>query len=477
MRRITRRYSEMLFSSIMFIFYFLPITLGVYYLIPKSHLMARNAWLLVASLVFYSWGEPVYLFLMIFSAAFNYYMAGEIDREKTEGGSGKKNLVFALVINLMILGFFKYFGFLMDTINAVTGLSIGYTALPLPVGISFYTFQALSYIFDVYRDKVKVQKNPMMVALYLALFPQLIAGPIVNYKDIEEQLTERSFSFDSFGSGAIRFCIGMGKKVILANNLGALNAYVAAIAPDELTVLTAWIGIICYTLQIYFDFSGYSDMAIGLGRMFGFRFKENFNYPYTAVSITDFWRRWHISLSSWFRDYVYIPLGGNRVPVRRHIMNLLIVWSLTGLWHGASWNFVLWGVYFGVILIIEKYLIGGYIEKLPSWAQHLYTMLIVTISWVFFSITDIGEAVRYLGIMFGIGSSGFMDSSTLYLLRTGLVLIVMGVLGSTKRPVKEHERISKGFRWHETAWALLVLLISVSYLVYGSYNPFLYFRF
>lgn len=467
----------MLFSSIIFLFYFLPITLGVYYLIPKSFLMARNAWLLIASLVFYSWGEPVYLFLMIFSAAFNYYMAGEIDREKREGGTGRRNLIFTLVVNLMILGFFKYFGFLMDTVNAVTGLSISYTALPLPVGISFYTFQGLSYIFDVYRGKVAVQKNPMMVALYLALFPQLIAGPIVNYKDIELQLTDRSFSFEQFGSGASRFCIGMGKKVILANNLGALYAYVGSLPDENMTVLTAWIGIICYTLQIYFDFSGYSDMAIGLGGMLGFRFKENFNYPYTAVSITDFWRRWHISLSSWFRDYVYIPLGGNRVPVRRHILNLLIVWSLTGLWHGASWNFVLWGSYFGVMLIIEKYLIGDKLAKLPLWARHLYTMLIVIISWVFFSITDIGEAISYLGIMFGIGSAGFADSATLYLLRSGFVLIAVSILGSTELTIREHRRISRGFRWNPTIWALLVLLISVSYLVFGSFNPFLYFRF
>lgn len=467
----------MLFSSIIFLFYFLPITVAIYFLIPKSRLNWRNIWLLIASLFFYGWGEPVYIILMIYSAAFNYYMAKEIDREKTEGGTGKRNMIFALVMNLLILGFFKYFGFLMDTINGITGLSLSYTALPLPIGISFYTFQGLSYIFDVYRGKVKVQKNPLSVALYLALFPQLIAGPIVNYRDIELQLDDRTCTAEKFGQGAFRFSVGMGKKVILANNLGALYDYVSSLPDSKMTVVTVWIGILAYTMQIYFDFSGYSDMAIGLGRMFGFEFLENFNYPYIAKSITDFWRRWHMSLSSWFRDYVYIPLGGNRVPVKRHILNLLIVWSLTGLWHGASWNFVAWGTYFGVLLILEKYVFGKALAKLPSWAQHVYTMLIVIVSWVFFSITDINAAFAYLGRMFGIGAAGFADKTTLFLLRSNLILLVVSVFGSTQVMKGELDRMQKNFRWFGVAYIFVVLTISVSYLIFGSYNPFLYFRF
>lgn len=467
----------MLFSSIVFMFYFLPITIGVYYLIPRSKLSWRNIWLLIASLFFYSWGEPVYVFLMIYSAAFNYYMAKEIEREKVNGGSGKKNMLFTLAMNLLILGFFKYFGFLMDTINGIFNLSISYTALPLPIGISFYTFQGLSYIFDVYRGKVKVQKNPLSVALYLALFPQLIAGPIVNYRDIELQLDNRTSNFTKFGEGAVRFSIGLGKKVILANNLGALYEYVSALSDSNLTVLTVWIGIIGYTLQIYFDFSGYSDMAIGLGRMFGFEFKENFNYPYIANSITDFWRRWHMSLSGWFRDYVYIPLGGNRVTIPRHILNLLIVWSLTGLWHGANWNFVAWGTYFGILLILEKYVWGRLLDKLPPAICHIYTMLIVIISWVFFSITDINSAFEYLGRMFGVGAAGIANSTTWYLVRSNAILIVASAIGSTMAPIREIRRLEKQYRWFDTVFMLGLIIISVSYLIYGSYNPFLYFRF
>ncbi|WP_342718846.1 MBOAT family O-acyltransferase [Hornefia porci] len=338
-----RRCSVMLFSSIVFIFCFLPILLAVYFLVPKKYLFARNIVLLLFSLVFYSWGEPVYVFLMIYSAFFNYFMAHLIAQDRRKGGSGKRDFLFALVMNLFILCFFKYFGFLMDTVNGIFHSHISYTALSLPIGISFYTFQALSYIIDVYRDKVKPQSSFLNFALYLALFPQLIAGPIVKYIDIESQLSYRETNPEKFGQGATRFMLGLGKKVLLANNLGALHQLVLNLPDSQASVLSFWIGALAYTLQIYFDFSGYSDMAIGLGRMFGFEFLENFNYPYISRSVTEFWRRWHMSLSGWFRDYLYIPLGGNRVTVPRHILNLLIVWSLTGLWHGASWNFVFWG--------------------------------------------------------------------------------------------------------------------------------------
>ncbi|MBQ0004865.1 MAG: MBOAT family protein [Clostridiales bacterium] len=467
----------MLFSSLIFLVYFLPITVIVYYSIPTKRLDLRNIWLLLASLVFYSWGEPVYVFLMIYSALFNYFMAGQIAREKEMGGSGKRNMLFTLVMNLLILGFFKYWGFLMETINAVLGLHLQYTALPLPIGISFYTFQGLSYIFDVYRGKVEVQKNPLKVALYLALFPQLIAGPIVNYKDIEKQLDERTCNMDRFGEGAVRFCIGLGKKVILANNLGALFAEICLLPDSRMSLVTAWIGILGYTFQIYFDFSGYSDMAIGLGKMFGFDFKENFNYPYISKSISDFWRRWHISLSSWFRDYVYIPLGGNRCSVPRHILNLLIVWSLTGLWHGANWNFVAWGTYFGILLILEKYLIGKYIEKLPEWAKHVYTMLIVIISWVFFSITDTAQMFHYLAMMFGLGGVSLANMTTVYYLRTSIVLLIAATAGSTPKPAEFIRKLCDSHEKLGITFIMAVFVMALAYLVFGSYNPFLYFRF
>ena len=400
----------MLFSSITFLFYFLPITLFLYYVaIPRRNLEARNIVLLIASLFFYSWGEPIYIFLMIYSAFFNYFMALQIRIEQKRGGTGKKNLIFTIIMNLFILGFFKYFGFLMDTINAITGANIHYTALSLPIGISFYTFQALSYIFDVYKKTVEPQRNLLRFSLYLSLFPQLIAGPIVRYRDVADQLENRDCDLEKFGNGAIRFIFGLGKKVILANNLGALYQTITALPDSKVSVVTYWIGIAAYTFQIYFDFSGYSDMAIGLGKMLGFDFIENFNYPYISKTITEFWRRWHMSLSSWFREYVYIPLGGNRVTVPRHILNLLIVWSLTGLWHGANWNFVLWGTYYGVVLILEKYVTGKYIAKAPDWLKHVYTMLVVMIGWVFFSITDISKALSYLGVMFGGGSHPFAE--------------------------------------------------------------------
>ena len=335
----------MLFSSITFLFYFLPVILLIYFLIPARMNTVRNLILLAASLIFYSWGEPVYVFLMIYSACFNWYMAKEIGKEQSSGRSGKASLIFTIAVNLLILSFFKYFGFVMDNFNALTGLNIHYTALALPIGISFYTFQAMSYIFDVYRGKTAPQRSLFRFALYLSFFPQLIAGPIVKYRDIAEQLTSRTSTLDDIGLGSSIFIIGLAKKVLLANNLGALHQAVLALPDSNIAALSYWIGIFAFTMQIYFDFSGYSDMAIGLGRIFGFRFNENFDHPYLSTSVTEFWRRWHISLSTWFREYLYFPLGGNRVPVGRHIFNLVIVWALTGLWHGANWTFVFWGLY------------------------------------------------------------------------------------------------------------------------------------
>lgn len=469
----------MLFSSIIFLFSFLPLTLAVYYLIPARFTSARNITLLSASLIFYSWGEPIYVFLLIYSSFLNYFMGLQIGTHKGKGLhlKAQRDLIFTIVMNLFILCFFKYFGFLMDNINALLGTEIHYSALSLPIGISFYTFQALSYIIDVYRGKVLHQYSWLDFTLYISLFPQLIAGPIVKYKDIQDQLEKRSVDLNLFGEGAARFIFGLGKKTLLANNLGALYSYILNLGTGDITVLTYWIGIIAYTLQIYFDFSGYSDMAIGLGKMFGFRFPENFNYPYISKSITEFWRRWHISLSTWFRDYLYIPLGGNRVPVYRHIVNLLIVWYLTGLWHGASWNFVIWGMYYGIVLILEKYMYGSRLEKSPILFRHIYSIVIVVIGWVFFSIENISQANRYIGVMFGAGAYGFANITTLYILRTHLILIILSCLLATPLPMSMLRKVNREHKFIGIIVLFGIFTFSIAYLVFNSYNPFLYFRF
>ncbi len=464
----------MLFSSIFFLFTFLPLVLLIYFLVPVN---AKNLVLFIASIIFYSWGEPVYVFLMLFSAVFNYCMALDINKSQVKGKSAKRTLIYTVCINLFILCFFKYYGFLMDTINGVFNLHLHYTALSLPIGISFYTFQALSYIFDVYREKVKVQKSLLKFSLYLALFPQLIAGPIVKYKDIAEQLDNRTVTFPIFGKGVKRFILGLSKKVILANNFGMLYTAITSLEDNKITILSYWIGIIAYTLQIYFDFSGYSDMAIGLGHMFGFDFMENFNYPYISKSITEFWRRWHISLSTWFKEYVYIPLGGNRVTVPHHLLNLMIVWSLTGLWHGASWNFVIWGIYYGVLLIIEKYLLGKYLKKLPPFVQHVYTLIIVMIGWVFFSSVDLSAALEYLKIMFGLGHVPFANMNTFYFIRTNILLLLLGSALSTEEPIKQFEKFYNEHQNAGIVFIMLIFILCIAYLIFSSYNPFLYFRF
>lgn len=461
----------MLFSSIYFLFYFLPITILLYRLVPEK---AKNYLLLIASLIFYSWGEPVYVFLMIISAFFNYSMAKDIVKKPS---NAKATLIFACVVNLLILGFFKYYGFLLDTISAIFHADIQYTPLPLPIGISFYTFQAMSYIIDVYRGDAKEQKNPFKFALYLSLFPQLIAGPIVKYKDVALQLENRTSDAFSMGKGAERFIIGLGKKVILANNFGAIYVSITALDSSSTSVMSHWVAILAYTLQIYFDFSGYSDMAIGLGKMFGFDFLENFNYPYISKSITEFWRRWHISLSTWFKEYLYIPLGGNKVKPSRHILNILIVWSLTGLWHGASWNFVAWGLYYGILLIIEKYLIGKYIKKLPVFVQHMYAMLIVMIGWVFFSSETLTDALHFIGNMFCIGDIRFANSQFFYILKNNFLLIAAGIIFSGPAAGTKYRKLSEKYGGIAIAVLLFILVISVSYLIFSSYNPFLYFRF
>ena len=468
----------MLFSSIVFLFTFLPAVMLLYYLLPVRF---RNVILLLASLVFYAWGEPVYLFLMLLSILFNYFSGLDIARNLQDKRAAKRSLVFNLIINLAVLGFFKYEGFVLDTLNGILPVHISYHALPLPIGISFYTFQILSYIIDVYRGNVKVQTNLPNFALYVTMFPQLIAGPIVQYADVDEQLASREISRTKFGEGSMYFIRGLAKKVLLANTSGMIFTEVSGLAKGNIAVMTAWLGAFAYMFQIYFDFSGYSDMAIGLGKMFGFEFNMNFNYPYVSKSITEFWRRWHISLSSWFRDYVYIPLGGNRVSKIKHIRNLLIVWFLTGLWHGAAWNFVAWGLYYGVILIIEKYLLSPVLDRLPDVVRHIYSIVLVVIGWVLFFSSSFGQAADYIRVMFGAGAHGFADRESMYLLTSNLILWLILIFGSTPLVHFRYEHMLRTKKWNTTIINSVVyvalFIVCIAYLVTETYNPFLYFRF
>lgn len=468
----------MLFSSIVFLFTFLPAVMILYYLLPVRF---RNVILLLASLVFYAWGEPVYLFLMLLSILFNYFSGLDIARNLQDKRAAKRSLVFNLIINLAVLGFFKYEGFVLDTLNGILPVHISYHALPLPIGISFYTFQILSYIIDVYRGNVKVQTNLPNFALYVTMFPQLIAGPIVQYADVDEQLASREVSRTKFGEGRMYFIRGLAKKVLLANTSGMIFTEVSGLAKGNIAVMTAWLGAFAYMFQIYFDFSGYSDMAIGLGKMFGFEFNMNFNYPYVAKSITEFWRRWHISLSSWFRDYVYIPLGGNRVSKIKHIRNLLIVWFLTGLWHGAAWNFVVWGLYYGVILIIEKYLLSPVLDRLPDVVRHIYSIVLVVIGWVLFFSSSFGQAADYIRVMFGAGAHGFADRESMYLFTSNLILWLILIFGSTPLVHFRYEHMLRTKKWNTTIINSVVyaalFIVCIAYLVTETYNPFLYFRF
>lgn len=468
----------MLFSSIVFLFSFLPAVMILYYLLPVRF---RNVILLLASLVFYAWGEPVYLFLMLLSILFNYFSGLDIARNLQDKRAAKRSLVFNLIINLAVLGFFKYEGFVLDTLNGILPVHISYHALPLPIGISFYTFQILSYIIDVYRGNVKVQTNLPNFALYVTMFPQLIAGPIVQYADVDEQLASREVLWTKFGEGSMYFIRGLAKKVLLANTSGMIFTEVSGLAKGNIAVVTAWLGAFAYMFQIYFDFSGYSDMAIGLGKMFGFEFNMNFNYPYVSKSITEFWRRWHISLSSWFRDYVYIPLGGNRVSKIKHIRNLLIVWFLTGLWHGAAWNFVAWGLYYGVILIIEKYLLSPVLDRLPDVVRHIYSIVLVVIGWVLFFSSSFGQAADYIRVMFGAGAHGFADRESMYLLTSNLILWLILIFGSTPLVHFRYEHMLRSKKWNTTIINSVVyaalFIVCIAYLVTETYNPFLYFRF
>lgn len=466
----------MVFSSTIFLCVYLPLVLLGYYICPKK---GRNLFLLIVSLVFYAWGEPKYVFLMIFSILVNYIFGRLMDKNRGRQKRLKLMLVLSVVIDLGLLSVFKYTDFIITNVNAIFGSSFDLLKIALPIGISFYTFQAMSYTIDVYRNDVRVQKNLIDFGMYITMFPQLIAGPIVRYADVQDQLAERSVTTADFSEGVMRFVVGLGKKVLLANQMGAVWSEIYALGGD-VSALMAWTGAIAYTFQIYFDFSGYSDMAIGLGRMFGFKFPENFRYPYQSVSITDFWRRWHITLSTWFKEYLYIPLGGNRCGLARQALNLLIVWSLTGFWHGAGWNFVMWGLYYFVILFIEKLFLLKALDKLPKLFRHVYALLLIVIGWVIFASDDVGVLLPYLGSMFGAnGAVGGMD---VYTLLTKAVLLIICCIASTELPKKLFLSATgamneKAAFTIKSVMTIALLALSMILLIGDSYNPFLYFRF
>ena len=467
----------MRFSSLPFLFGFLPITLAIYFAVP---LRWRNLALLLTSLVFYGWGEPIYISIMVLSILIDYTHGLLVEKYRSRDKLARWFVAESVLLNLGLLGFFKYWDFFAANLSLIPGVSIPTLGLPLPIGISFFTFQTMSYTIDVYRQDAPAQRNMVSFGAYVTMFPQLVAGPIVRYKDVAAELIHRTNTASAFAAGARRFTVGLGKKVLLANCIGALwDAELAAQSAGTLTAVGGWLGIAAFGFQIYFDFSGYSDMAIGLGHFFGFHFLENFNYPYESRTVTEFWRRWHISLSTWFREYVYIPLGGNRKGLARQLLNITIVWFLTGLWHGASWNFVLWGVYYAVLLILEKTFLLRWLDRAPRFVGHIYTCLCFVLGWVLFAITDFAQLGAYLSRLF---SGPLWDTTSAYLLRCDWLLLVLAVVGCTSLPKRLWEKreqtlspaLSDGLR---TVWTVIVLLVSIAFLVGDSYNPFLYFRF
>lgn len=459
----------MLFSSITFIYYFLPILLLVYFMVPKKY---KNLVLLIFSLIFYFLGEPKYIVVLILSCLLNYYFGKKVSSDKNK----KLWLVISIIYNVGQLLVFKYTDFFIENINNIFNSSINYLYIVMPIGISFFTFQAMGYVFDIYMGKHKSSKSLLNFMTYISLFPQLVAGPIVRYSDIEKELVKRESNFDKFSEGITRFVIGLSKKVLLANVLGEFAGDLI-----KVDLLSSWLKPILFTLQIYFDFSGYSDMAIGLGLIFGFRFLENFNYPLIASSITDFWRRWHMSLSSWFRDYVYIPLGGNRKGLLKQIRNIFVVWFLTGFWHGASWNFIIWGLYFGVLLVIEKMFLKKFIDKTKVF-KYIYTSIIVVISFLIFSTDNVKDIFSSLGNMFMINDIPLTSCSTIYYLKNNLVLLIISIIGATplmKYLVKKIRlsKFKKAVECLEVVVVLGLLILTTAFLVDASFNPFLYFRF
>ncbi len=468
----------MVFSSVLFLFYFLPAALLLYFITPRKY---RNFVLLLVSLFFYSWGEPKYILIMLFSSVLDYTCGQKIYRNQIKNNNKRAKLwlLVSIIVNLSMLGFFKYSNFFLENMNNVFNLSVPLLNITLPIGISFYTFQTMSYTIDVYRKETDVQNSLIAFATYVTLFPQLIAGPIVRYKTVAKEIDGRIETWSLFNEGVKRFIIGLGKKALLANSIGLLWENISILDLSTLPILTAWLGIIAFGFQIYFDFSGYSDMAIGLGKMFGFNFLENFNYPYTSVSITDFWRRWHISLGTWFKEYVYIPLGGNRVSLAKNIRNIFIVWLLTGIWHGASWNFLIWGLYFALLLIFEKFVFMKVLDKWPTFMRRIYTLTLVIISWVIFAFDSLANGFNYLKVMFNPISNNFLNNDVLYYLYTNAILIIILIFASTPLPKKMWDKYNKNNKYMLLGNILLILtlILVIANLVDQTYNPFLYFRF
>lgn len=469
----------MVFSSLVMLYVFLPIVLLIYFLSPNR---IKNLILLISGLLFYAWGEPVYIWVMIVSSLVDYMAGLFLDKYNDNPKIRKLALIISMVVDLGFLMTFKYSGFLISNINGLIGTNIPIPDLPLPIGISFYTFQSMSYTIDLYWRKIKVQKNFLDYLTYVSLFPQLVAGPIVKYEDVQNEIHERKVNVKLFGEGTNLFIKGLTKKVLLANNIGSLWTEIKTLDFNEISMLTAWIGILSFTFQIYYDFSGYSDMAIGLGKMLGFNFPKNFDHPYISKSVTEFWRRWHITMNLWFRDYVYIPLGGNRCSKAKWIRNIFIVWALTGFWHGASWNFILWGLFYGVILMFEKLYFNKVLEKIPSIIRILYTFVLVVIGWVLFDTNSLTQAGQLLKSMFGFNHV-FVDSYSMYQLSSYFVMFVLCIVCGTNIREKittkltSKKNTAKLYYYSLPVLQVIVIIISTAYLVDATYNPFLYFRF
>ena len=469
----------MAFSELRFVFLFLPLALLLHKLAPMK---VKNIILTLLSLLFFAWGSTRYMVLMILLIVFNYFsgLLIEARKEEQDQRAAKNTLIAAVVLDLLLLGFFKYWGFVLENVNAILRTNFSTQVTSTPMGVSFFTFSLLSYLFDVYRDKAPMDKNFLNFTLFVTFFPKLVSGPIISYAAMAQQIRERKLSSVRFGHGCRMFIVGLAKKVLLSNTLGTTFYAVSAMAPESVSVVTGWIGAISYSLMLYFDFSGYSDMAIGLAHMFGFEFGKNFDYPYMSASITEFWRRWHMSLGAWFRDYVYIPLGGSRVSKGKIIRNLLVVWALTGIWHGASWNFIFWGLYYGGLLLLEKFVLASLLEKVPTILKQIGTVLLVVIGWVFFFSPGLGAAFRWLGCMFGIGGNGFIDEAAKYYLGSSAIILVISALGAYPLATKLGNLVLKKPKWPvyvTVAWFALLIFLCIAGMMVSTYSSFLYFQF
>ena len=469
----------MAFNDLSFVFIFFPLAILLHKLIPT--MVGKNIVLLILSLLFFAWGSPEYVFLMILVILFNYFSGLQMAARKENEDSAKGVLVSSVIVNLLILGFFKYWGFVIENINGLLGTSIPVRQLSMPMGVSFFTFSILSYLFDVYRDKAPAAKNILEFSLFVTFFPKLVSGPIVQYTAFEKQIHDRTCNATKFGKGSRLFLIGLSKKVLLSNIIGTTFYAVTALPENGISFVTAWLGAVSYALMLYFDFSGYSDMAIGLATMFGFDFNPNFDYPYMSSSVSEFWRRWHVSLGAWFRDYIYIPLGGSRVEMKRIIRNLAVVWLFTGIWHGASWTFIVWGLFHGVVQIVEKYVLKDLLEKIPNIIRIVFTQLLVLIGWVFFFSPSLGSAFVWLGKMFGIGAAGALDATAKYYLGSSAIILIIGAIAAYPVGANFGNKLLKGKNqmpiYLSVVWFAILLVLCIAGMMSSTYSSFLYFQF